>query len=162
LTLATPNDRWPNDSRLSQAVAQMWTRIGVRTQIDAMPFSAFVPRRTRQDFGIQLGAWGSSTGEAGNYLLSIVATYDRQKLTGAANMSRHSDPRIDDYVARGSATMDDEQREALWREATAYYAEQQPMLQLVQYVNTWAMRRGLRHDPRMDERTIAMGVREAR
>ncbi len=162
LTLATPNDRWPNDSRLSQAVAQMWTRIGVRTQVDAMPFSAFVPRRTRQDFGIQLGAWGSSTGEAGNYLLSIVATHDRQKLTGAANMSRHSDPRIDDYVSRGNATMDDERREAIWREATAYYAEQQPMLQLVQYVNTWALRRGLRHDPRMDERTIAMGVREAR
>jgi peptide/nickel transport system substrate-binding protein len=159
VTLATPNDRWPNDARLSQAVAQMWSRIGVRTQVDAMPFSAFVPRRTRQEFAVQLGAWGSSTGEAGNYLLSIVATHDRQRLTGAANMSRHSDPRIDDYVLRGAATMDDERREALWREATAYYAERQPMLQLVQYVNTWAHRRGLAHDPRMDERTIAMGIR---
>jgi peptide/nickel transport system substrate-binding protein len=28
-------------------------------------------------------------------------------------------------------------------------------------VNTWAARRGLLHDPRMDERTIAMGVRPA-
>ena len=37
-----------------------------------------------------------------------------------------------------------------------------PMIQLLQYVNTWAHRRGLRHDPRMDERTVAMGVREAR
>jgi peptide/nickel transport system substrate-binding protein len=162
VTLATPNDRWPNDARLSQAVAQMWSRIGVRTNVDAMPFTAFVPRRTRQEFAVALGAWGSSTGEAGNYLLSIVATYDRQKLTGAANMFRHSDPRIDDYVLRGQAMMDDERREALWREATAYYAEQQPMLQLVQYINTWAHRRGLKHDPRMDERTVALGIRAER
>ncbi len=162
MTLATPNDRWPNDARLAQAVAQMWTRIGVRTQVDAMPFTAFVPRRSRQEHAIQIGAWGSSTGEASNYLLSIVATHDRQKLTGPANMTRHSDPKIDELLARGAATMDDEAREAIWREAVAYYAEQVPMIQLLQYVNTWAHRRGLRHDPRMDERTIAMGIREAR
>lgn len=161
LTLATPNDRWPNDARISQAVAQMWSRIGVRTSIDAMPFTAFVPRRTRQEHAIQLGAWGSSTGEASNYLLAIVATYDRSRLTGASNMTRHSDPRIDDFVARGSATMDDEMREAIWKEAVAYYAEQVPMIQLLQYLNTWAHRRGLTHEPRMDERTIAMGVRPA-
>jgi peptide/nickel transport system substrate-binding protein len=162
LTLATPNDRWPNDARLSQAVAQMWTRIGVRTAVDAMPFSAFTPRRSRQDHAMQLGAWGSSTGEASNYLLSIVATHDRQRLTGAANMTRHSDPRLDEMVLRGSAIMDEERREAAWREAVASYAEREPMIQLLQYVNTWAHRRGLRHDPRMDERTVAMGVREAR
>ena len=162
LTLATPNDRWPNDARLSQAVAQMWTRVGVRTAVDAMPFTAFTPRRSRQDHAMQLGAWGSSTGEASNYLLSIVATHDRQRLTGAANMTRHSDPRLDEMVLRGAAIMDEERREAAWREAVAYYAEREPMIQLLQYVNTWAHRRGLRHDPRMDERTVAMGVREAR
>ncbi|MES2713157.1 MAG: ABC transporter substrate-binding protein, partial [Pseudomonadota bacterium] len=137
-------------------------RIGVRTSIDAMPFTAFVPRRTRQDFAMQLGAWGSSTGEASNYLLSIVATYDRARLTGAGNMSRHSDPRVDEFLVRSNAIMDAEAREAVLRDAVAYYADQIPMIQLVQYVNTWAHRRGLTHDPRMDERTIAMGVRPAR
>jgi len=38
-------------------------------------------------------------------------------------------------------------------------AEERPVIQLVRYRNTWAARRGLRHEPRMDERTIAMGVR---
>ena len=159
LTLATPNDRWPNDSRLSQAVAQMWTRIGVRTQVDAMPFAAFVPRRSRQEHAMQLGAWGSSSGEGSNYLLAIVSTFDRQKLTGASNMTRHSDPRFDALLVRGAATMDDAAREAVWREAVTLYAEEVPMIQLVQYINTWAHRRGFKHEPRMDERTVAMGVR---
>ncbi|MCO6418085.1 ABC transporter substrate-binding protein, partial [Siccirubricoccus sp. KC 17139] len=162
LTLATPNDRWPNDARISQAVAQMWTRIGVRSAVDAMPFAAFVPRRSRQEWAIQLGAWGSSTGEASNYLLAIVSTYDRAKLTGPSNMTRHSDPDFDALLARGAATMDDEVREGIWRQAVALYAEREPMIQLLQYVNTWAHRRGLAHEPRMDERTLAMGVRPAR
>ncbi|MBP0493259.1 ABC transporter substrate-binding protein [Roseomonas indoligenes] len=159
LTIATPNDRWPNDSRLSQAVAQMWTRIGVRTTVDSMPYAAFVPRRTRFEFPMQMAAWGSSTGEATNYLINITGTPNRQKLTGSNNMWRLSDPALDEMVARASATMDDAAREGLLRDAVAHYAETVPYIQLLQLTNTWAFRRGLRHDPRMDERTIAMGVR---
>jgi peptide/nickel transport system substrate-binding protein len=159
LTLATPNDRWPNDARIAQAVAQMWTRIGVRTAVEALPWTGFVPRRARLEFGIQIAAWGSSTGEASNFLVNIVASHDRQRLTGANNNARYSSPRFDAFIAEASATMDEEQREAMWREAVRMFAEERPVIQLVQYLNTWAVRRGLRHDPRMDERTIAMGVR---
>ena len=161
LTLHTPNDRWPNDSRIAQAVAQMWTRIGVRVTIDAMPFTAFVPRRARQEFAMALGAWGSSTGEASNYLVNVVASASRERLTGANNNGRYSSPWFDGITARASAAMDDAAREALWREAIARYALEMPMIQLLQLSNTWALRQGLRHTPRMDERTIAMGVRRA-
>ncbi|WP_349292628.1 ABC transporter substrate-binding protein [Sediminicoccus sp. KRV36] len=159
LTLSTPNDRWPNDARLAQGVAQMWTRIGVRTQVEALPWAGFVPRRARVEFGMQLGAWGSSTGEASNFLVNIISTNDRQRLTGANNNARYSNPFFDRFTAQASATMDEERREAMWQEAVTMFAEERPVIQLVQYLNTWAVRRGLRHDPRMDERTIAMGVR---
>jgi peptide/nickel transport system substrate-binding protein len=162
ITLHTPNDRWPNDARIAQAIAQMWTRIGVRTQVDAMPWTAFVPRRARLEYVMQLAAWGSSTGEASNFLVNIIATSDRQRLTGANNNARFSSPVFDALTERGSATLDDERREAIWHEATALFAEEEPVIQLMQYINTWAARRGLVHDPRMDERTIAMGVRPAR
>ena len=161
ITLNTPNDRWPNDARLAQAVAQMWTRIGVRTQVDAAPWTAFVPRRARIEYAMQIGAWGSSTGEASNFLVNTLATNNRQRLTGANNNARFSGAVFDELAARGSATLDDERREAIWHEAIARFAEEEPLIQLIQYVNTWALRRGLTHDPRMDERTIAMGVRRA-
>ena len=162
LTVHTPNDRWPNDARLSQAVAQMWTRIGVRVQLEASPWTAFVPRRARVEYAMQLGAWGSSTGEASNYLANVVATHDRQRLTGANNNARFSSAEFDELTARASATMDDTTRESLWQQIAARYAEEIPMIQLVQLTNTWALRRGLQHEPRMDERTIAMGVRPER
>ncbi|GGJ32465.1 ABC transporter substrate-binding protein [Neoroseomonas lacus] len=159
ITMHTPNDRWPNDARLAQAVAQMWTRIGVRTQVDALPWTAFVPRRTRIEYAMQMAAWGSSTGEGSNFLINTLATNNRQRLTGANNNARFSGPVFDELAARGSATLDDERREAIWHEAVALYAEEEPLIQLIQYVNTWAARRGLTHEPRMDERTVAMGVR---
>ena len=162
VTLSTPNDRWPNDARITQAIAQMWTRVGVRVQVQALPWTGFVPRRARYDFAVQLAAWGSSTGEASNFLANVVATRDRTRLTGANNNARYSDAGFDDLLARASATLDDERREAMWHEATVRYAETEPYIQLIQYVNTWAVRRGMTHDPRMDERTIAMGVRPAR
>jgi peptide/nickel transport system substrate-binding protein len=159
LTLATPNDRWPNDARIAQAIAQMWTRVGVRTAVEALPWAGFVPRRARLEFGIQIAAWGSSTGEASNFLVNVIASNDRARLTGANNNARFSSARFDAFIARASATMDEEMREAMWREAVQMVAQERPVIQLVQYLNTWAVRRGLRHDPRMDERTIAMGVR---
>ncbi|WP_421995744.1 ABC transporter substrate-binding protein [Roseococcus sp.] len=161
LTLHTPNDRWPNDSRIAQGVAQMWTRIGVRVQLEALPFSAFVPRRARQEFAMQLGAWGSSTGEASNFMINIVSSYDRAKLTGANNAGRYSNPAVDALTARASVEMDDARREALWHEAVALVDQEVPTLQLFQLNNAWALRRGLVHEPRMDERTVAMGVRPA-
>jgi peptide/nickel transport system substrate-binding protein len=36
------------------------------------------------------------------------------------------------------------------------------MFPLVHLTNVWALKRGLVHDPRMDERTVATGVRPAR
>jgi peptide/nickel transport system substrate-binding protein len=161
LTVHSPNDRWPNDSRITQAVAQMWTRIGVRVTVDALPFNAFVPRRARQEFAMQLGAWGSSTGEASNFMVNVLASYDRNRLTGANNNGRHSNAWFDEMTARATGTMDDAAREALWREAVARFAETVPLIQLLQLTNTWAMRRSLTHEPRMDERTVAMDVRLA-
>ncbi|MFH5927296.1 ABC transporter substrate-binding protein [Roseomonas xinghualingensis] len=161
ITVLTPNDRWPNDARVTQAVAQMWTRVGVRTAVEALPFAAFVQRRSRHDVPMSLSAWGSATGEASNYLVNIVNTANREHLTGANNLWRHSDPAMDELTALASAAMDDASREALWHKAVERYALERPYIQLLQLTTSWATRRGLRYAPRMDERTVAMGVRTA-
>ncbi|MFW5834700.1 MAG: ABC transporter substrate-binding protein, partial [Pseudomonadota bacterium] len=45
VVLGTPNDRYINDAQIAQAVAQMWARIGIETEIDAMTASVFFSRR---------------------------------------------------------------------------------------------------------------------
>jgi peptide/nickel transport system substrate-binding protein len=161
MTLHTPNDRYPNDAKTAQAVAQMWTRAGVRTEVEAVPWTAFSARAARQEFGIRLVGWGSSTGEASYALVNIMGTYERAKRTGASNSGRYSNPALDALTERATATIDDEQREALLKEAVKLAMDDVAIIPLYHLVNVWALRKGLTYDARMDESTRAMGVRRA-
>ncbi len=76
LTLWAPNDRWPNDSRKAQAIAQRWARVGLTTTVEALPWTAFAARGARGEFGVSMTSWGSSSGEGLSFLTSILATHD--------------------------------------------------------------------------------------
>ncbi|GGC35110.1 ABC transporter substrate-binding protein [Siccirubricoccus deserti] len=159
ITFHTPNDRYPNDAKASQALAQMWTRIGIRTEVEAAPWATFSVRSNRQEYGLRLGGWGSTTGEASYALVNILGTYDREKRTGASNNGRYSNPELDALTARAAATIDDPTRAALLREGVRMAMEDVALIPLFQLVNTWALKRGLSYAARMDERTLAMAVR---
>ncbi|MBV1799119.1 ABC transporter substrate-binding protein [Siccirubricoccus sp. G192] len=161
LTLHSPNDRYPNDSKAAQAVAQMWSRIGVRTEVEALPWASFSTRSNRQEFAMRLAGWSSVTGEASYALVNILGTYDREKRTGASNPGRYSNPQLDALTERAAATIDDPTRERLLREAVKLATDDVAFIPLFQLVNSWALKRGLRYEARMDERTTAMAVRQA-
>ncbi|MBL6454776.1 ABC transporter substrate-binding protein [Belnapia sp. T6] len=161
MTLHSPNDRYPNDAKTAQAVAQMFTRIGIRTEVDAVPWASFSQRSNRQEYAIRLSGWGSVTGEASYALVNILGTYDRERRTGASNSGRYSNPELDALTARAAATIDDAQRERLLREAVKMVTDDAAIIPMFQLVNSWALRRGLTYEARMDERTTAMAVRAA-
>jgi len=159
MTLHTMNDRFPNDARLSQAVAGMWSRIGVQTAVEALPWTTYSARVARQEFSMTLGSWGSTTGEGLSYAKNVLASFDRERRTGSANSRRFAAPEFDAMLARAETTMDDEARERAIQGLVRWTAENVPMFPLVHLSNVWALRRGLAHEARMDERTLATGVR---
>ena len=162
MTLHSPNDRYPNDSKSAQAVAQMFSRIGIRTEVEAVPWASFSQRSNRQDYAIRLAGWGSVTGEASYALVNILGTFDREKRTGASNAGRYSNPELDALTARAAATIDDKAREAMLQQAVKLAMDDVAIIPLFQLVNSWALRRGLTYDARMDERTTAMATRAAK
>ncbi|MDO9501346.1 ABC transporter substrate-binding protein [Falsiroseomonas sp.] len=161
ITLFTPNDRYPNDARTAQAVAQMWARIGVRTAVEALPWTSYSARAARQEFPIRLAGWGSSTGEAGSFLISVLGSFDRAARRGAANAARYANPELDALTDRAATLLQLEDRAAVLRQAIRLATDDVAMVPLYNITNAWAARRGLVHEPRMDERTVAMGTRPA-
>ena len=161
LTLHGPNDRYPNDARIAQAIGQMWTRIGVRTQVEVAPFATFVARASRQEFSAFLVSWGSSTGEPLVGLRSVAATYSRERGTGAVNRGRYSNPVFDAALDAAGRELDDPRREALLQEATRVVINDYGIIPTHLQKNIWAMRQGFAHTPRVDERTRAQDVRPA-
>jgi peptide/nickel transport system substrate-binding protein len=160
VTLYTPNDRYPNDSNISQAVAQMWSRAGVATQVEAMPWATYVPRS--KEFPVALWGWGSPTLEAGYLLANVVSTPDAKLGRGNFNYGQYSNPKLDELTTRALSTLDDDAREKLLIEAVEMVSADVPMIPLLQLNNFWAVRKGITFDPRMDERTLAVDARPAK
>lgn len=161
LTLHGPNDRYPNDARIAQAIGQMWTRIGVRTQVEVAPFATFVGRASRQEFSAFLVSWGSSTGEPLVGLRSVAATFSRERGTGAVNRGRYSNPAFDAALDAAGRELNDPRREAMLLDATRIVINDHGIIPTHLQKNIWAMRQGFAHTPRVDERTRAQDVRPA-
>jgi peptide/nickel transport system substrate-binding protein len=161
ITLHGPNDRYPNDARIVQAVAQMWSRVGVRTAVDVQPFSSFVTRASRQEFSSFLVSWGSSTGEPSAGMRSVLATYDRDRGMGSVNRGRYSNPEFDAILIRAMRELDSEKREGLLQDAMRLAIRDQAIIPTHVQRNVWAMRNGFNHTPRTDERTRPQDVRPA-
>jgi peptide/nickel transport system substrate-binding protein len=162
LTLAGPGDRYVNDERIIQAVAQGWERAGIRTRVEAMPSALFFGRLASGAFSAALVGWATATDEPNTSFVALLATPDRTRGRGAANPMGYSNPRLDALIDRALATLDREARAALWRQATRLaVVEDAALLPLHHQVNTWAMRRGLGYAARADELTLAMGLRPA-
>ncbi len=161
VVLGTPNDRYINDDRIAQAVAQMWSRIGVETEVDAMTASVFFSRRNAFDFSIYLAGWGSGTGEMSSPLVSLVSTRDSARGMGGTNLGRYSNPEMDAVVIEALRTVDAEAREALLQQASRMVIEDFGILPLHFEVTPWAFRQGLGYTPRADQYTLAMFITKA-
>lgn len=163
LTLHGPNGQYPNDAQIIQAVAQMWSRIGVETEVAVQPFAGFLGRAARQEFSAWLASWGSSTGEAGNTLRSIMRSYDEDLDTGVANRHRYSNPELDALIDKVSTTMDEGEREEYMNDAVRMAMEDLAIIPVLMLQNIAAMREDLEYVGRIDSHIrpheIRMGER---
>lgn len=166
LTAHGPNGRYINDAKILQAVAQFWTRIGVKTEVDVIAPNVFFTRASQgangqPEFSLILVGWGSGTGEASSPLSSLLATFDKAKGRGASNRGRYSNPEMDKLLDQALMTNDDDAREKLLIKATEVSVGDLGIIPLHYQVNTWATKKGLRYIPRTDENTNALGVVKA-
>ncbi|GGK50688.1 ABC transporter substrate-binding protein [Salinarimonas ramus] len=170
LTLHGPNDRYINDARIVEAIAQMWTRIGVKTAVDTMPRNIFFsdlirghedsfPGHDVPKFSMSLTGWGTVAGEATYTVSGILETYNAATGGGNGNFGRYSNPRIDARSILAKRTIDRDERLRLLQEAINIGMEDYALIPLHFQVNHWAMRRGLEHAARTNERTLAIEVR---
>ncbi len=163
ITLHGPNDRYPNDAKISQAIGQMWSRAGVRTQVEVSPYASFVLKASRQEYSAFLVSWGSSSGEPSAGLRSVLATFDAAKGMGSVNRFRYSNPKFDEGLVAAMRELDEGKRDAMLQAVTRLaIGEDVAIAPTHVQKNVWAMRQGFSHEARIDERTRAQDVSRAR
>jgi peptide/nickel transport system substrate-binding protein len=158
LTIHVPNDRYPQAPETMQAVAQFWTRIGVKTQVEVLPWASYSARANKNEFAVSVLAWGNGTGEASYALVNVLATVDSKKGLGASNWNHYSNPAIDKALADSTAEFDAAKREAILRNAAKIVSDDAGIIPLYHYQNIWAAKKGLKVTPASSDRTTAMMV----
>ncbi|MGB3555321.1 MAG: ABC transporter substrate-binding protein [Jannaschia sp.] len=154
ITIGTPNDRYINDAQVAQAVAQMWSRLGVTTEIDAVTASTFFSRRNAYEFSVYLAGWGSGTGEMSSPLKALLATADSDRGYGGTNRGQYSNPELDAVLTEALETVDDDKRQELLREGSRIGMEDWAILPLHFEVTPWAMTDAVNYTPRVEQYTL--------
>jgi peptide/nickel transport system substrate-binding protein len=156
LTIHSPNNRYVNDEKVLQTIAQMLSKIGIATKVETMPAAVYFTRQVKRDYSLGMSGWGGGTGDAGNYLRPLMETYNAEKGLGTSNNGRYSNPKLDALIEQGYATIDLGPQEKIWQQATEIGIGDTAVIPLHHQVNIWAARKGYAYYPRTDERTLAM------
>ena len=161
LTIHGPNNRYINDEKIAQAIAQFYSRAGIDAKVETMPSSVYFTRATKGEFGYMLLGWGTESNEQGSSLRSLIATNDPSKGMGVTNRAHYSNPVLDKQITDALMTMDDRKREAMIQQAAETAMNDTALIPIHYEVSTWATAKGFRYSARTDQYTLARDLKPA-
>ncbi|SKA31916.1 ABC transporter substrate-binding protein [Consotaella salsifontis] len=159
LTFHASNDRYPNDSLVAQAIGQLLTRVGIKTEIVTLPASVYFSRASKLEFSMIMGGAAVETGEASGVLGPLLETYGPG--AGQGNRGRYSSPEFDAALQKARLTVDEGARQALLQDAMRIAMKDLGVIPLFFLANSWAMKDAFQLTPRTDGYTLAYDVKPA-
>ncbi len=158
LTISGPNDRYVNDAKIVETIAQMLTRIGIKTSVKTHPKSVYFTMGSNLEFSLSLFGNGAHTGGPFLTMKGVLHTYNNEAGYGRTNRGRYSNVRFDKLFEQAERTVDTAKRKQLMLEATRVVINDLGFIPIHHQVSTWATRKGLRYQARTDENTLAESV----
>jgi peptide/nickel transport system substrate-binding protein len=154
---ACPNNRYINDEEICQAVAAMWSRIGVKAKLRTMPLVNYFPMIQRYEASIYMLGWGVPTFDALYSLQSLVRSVGAGG-DGNYNVGRYSNPQMDALVERIKKETDAKNRNDLIEKALELSHQDVSHIPLHNQIIPWVMKKNIdlvhRADNRIDWRLV--------
>ena len=161
LTVHGPNDRYVNDAKVCQAVAQMLARVGLEVKVETMPQSVYFGKANppQREFSFTLIGWGAAGSSSSVHtLMTVLHTYEKAQGVGTWN-GGYSNPEVDRLIEEAVVILDDARREKALHRAMAAAMEDYAVIPLFAQSTIAATRKGITYTPYADEETIAMSIR---
>jgi peptide/nickel transport system substrate-binding protein len=153
------NNRVPGDAVVCEALAQMWSRLGLKVNAQALNGTVYFPAAAREEYTMTMSAWGTLTGEAAYTYGALVHTKDADKGFGNFNRSGYSNADFDRVFGEGAQTLDPEARRKLYEEASKIAMEDRALIPTIILQSVWAAKAGaLNLTPRIDQETRAYAI----
>lgn len=164
-TLHCTNDRYLNDGKVCEAVAQMLTQAGIKTEARTLPYATFIKRATNggangePEFSLAMFGTGAVLGNSLEPSNAVLHTYNKAAGTGANNYGRYSHKEFDATIQKAGKTVDSKAREELQKAAARIVAEDAGVIPIHNAKASWALRKGLSMTPRSDGFTMPNAIR---
>lgn len=153
------NNRVPGDAVVCEALAQMWSRLGLKVNAQALNGTVYFPAAAREEYTMTMSAWGTLTGEAAYTYGALVHTKDPEKGFGNFNRSGYSNADFDRVFGEGARTLDPEARRKLYEQASVIAMEDRALIPTVVLQSVWASKAGMLNlTPRIDQETRAYAI----
>ena len=163
LTIHGPNDRYVNDEKVVQAIAQMISRIGIKASVETMPKSVYFGRLNKREFSLSLIGWDNSL--TGSSLMSLSAAFHTRVPDtgyGGWNAGGYSSADFDAAVKAAEQEFDMEQQERhLFEAMDILIRKDRAAIPLYSQFVILGAREGLEYTPRVDEHFSAMLAKPA-
>jgi peptide/nickel transport system substrate-binding protein len=157
------NDRLPGDGAICGALGQMFARIGVTANVNAISRTVYFPAQARGEYTLFMNGWGTLTGEGAYTIGSLVHTNDAAAKLGPFNRTSYSNPELDKIIQEAVRTLDDAKRRALFEKAMEISMGDRALIPIVVLQTVWAANADkVVINPRIDEDTLAYFVKPAK
>jgi peptide/nickel transport system substrate-binding protein len=143
VTLDCPNNRYVNDEKICQALAAMWSQIGVATDVTAVPRTTYFPKIEKHDTSLYMLGWGGAATDP-IFILQPVLHGANGKGDGDYNYGGYSNAKLDALIDQIKTELDVEKRRHLINEALMIQHDELLHLPLHRQVIPWATRSNVR------------------
>jgi peptide/nickel transport system substrate-binding protein len=155
-------DRLPGDGAICQGLGQMFTKVGIKTNVNAISKTVYFPAQARLEYSMFMNGWGTLTGEASYTLGGLAHSNNPEVKLGAFNRIEYKNDEVDALMQAGARMLDADKRRATYEEAMAKIMADKAYISIVQLQSVWGAKAGtLTFNPRFDEDTLAFFIRPA-
>lgn len=154
ITIHGPNDRYVNDGDIAQAIAQMLTKVGIKTEVNTMPKAVYFGKASALEFSLMLVGWATDTGEHSNCVKSLLHTFDKDGGYGKSNRGRYSNPEVDRLLEEALVTVDPEKHNELLVKSVEIGMNDLGIIPIHFQVSVWGTKKGLTYNGRTDGYTL--------
>ena len=159
VTLHSTTGGYLNDVKVTESIAQMWTQVGVKTEVVLNPKQVFFSKITgAMNNSAAVRTYSVASGEPSIQLKAVVHTGPIKGTVYCCQPTGMSNPRSDAAIEEAIVTIDRDKREKLFKEAIGIAVNDYGILPIYFEVYTWASRPGIKYIPRLDGFSMAIDV----
>ena len=156
MDLYCTSDRLPGDGAICEGLGQMFSQVGIDTNVNAISKSVYFPAQARKEYSAFMNGWGTLTGEASYTLGSLAHSPNEEVKMGAFNRIEYHNPDVDKLMQAGAKELDADKRRAYFEEAMEKTMADRAYISIVVLQTVWAGHKDkVVVTPRADEETLA-------